>query len=132
MREELDSLSCPTELGQITILPGHIPLVANLAAGELVARSAGKEHFLAVTGGFIEVKPNNEVIALADAAEHADKIDEKRAEEAIARAKLAMGQAKEGDMLYADAAAALERSLTRLRIARKRHHNRPPITGGQS
>ena len=83
LSEELDSLSCPTTLGQITILPGHIPLVATLVAGELIAKSGGKESNIAVTGGFIEVRPNNQVVALADAAEHHYEIDVQKTEDAV-------------------------------------------------
>jgi F-type H+-transporting ATPase subunit epsilon len=130
LNEELDSLSCPTTLGQITILPGHIPLVATLTAGELVAKSGGKESNIAVTGGFIEVRANNQVVALADAAEHHYEIDVKRTEEAIKRARTAMKETKMSSAEYAKVAASLNQSLSRLNIARKHSHQRTtPITG---
>lgn len=129
LNEELDSLSCPTTLGQITILPGHIPLVATLVAGELTAKNEGKEHFIAVTGGFIEVRPNNQVVALADAAEHHYEIDVQKTEEAVKRAQLAMSEKKMSSAEYAKVAASLNQSLTRLNIARKHSHRRQPITG---
>lgn len=130
LNEELDSLSCPTTLGQITILPGHIPLVATLVAGELIAREGGKEHNIAVTGGFIEVRPNNQVIALADAAEHHYEINIQKTEEAAKRAQAAMAEKKMSAEEYAKVAASLNQSLTRLNIARKHSHRRTaPITG---
>lgn len=130
LNEELDSLSCPTTLGQITILPGHIPLVATLMAGELIAKTSGKEHNIAVTGGFIEVRPNNQVVALADAAEHHYEINIQKNEEAVKRAQTAMKETKMSSEEYAKVAASLNQSLTRLNIARKHSHRRTsPITG---
>lgn len=128
LHEELDSLSCPTTLGQITILPGHIPLVATLVAGELISRAGGKEHNIAVTGGFIEVKANNEVVALADAAEHYYEINEKRAQEAKERAQKALKETKLSSEEYARVAASLERNLQRIKIQRKHAHRKNPIT----
>ncbi len=129
LSEELDSLSCPTTLGQITILPNHIPLVANIVPGELIAKVDNKQHFIHVAGGFIEIRPGNEVIALADAAEHHDEIDIQKTEEAVERAKKAMKEKSMSSEEYAKVAATLQRSLTRLNIARKHAHRRNPIIG---
>ena len=131
LKEELLSLSCPTRLGQITILPHHIPLVAELASGELVAKSTQKgEHYIHVSGGFITIKAGNEVVILADAAEHSHEIDVKLAEEARDKAKEKIAGGNLSEEEYAQVAAALERSLSRLNVARKRAHRRTsPITG---
>lgn len=128
--DELDSLSCPTVLGQITILPNHIPLVANLKSGELIARKADKEEYINVTGGFVEIRPNNEVIVLADAAEHHYEIDQQRAEEARLRAATTLKEKRLSEEEYAKVAASLERNLARLRITRRRGRQKgAPITG---
>lgn len=130
LREELDSLSCPTDMGQITILPHHIPLVAALEPGELVARAGGKEHFIHIAGGFVEIRGNSEVTVLADAAEHHHEIDVSRAQAAVERAKTAMAEKKMSEEEYAKVAASLQRGLTRINVARKHAHRRPsPITG---
>lgn len=126
--ETVDSLSCPTTEGEITILPGHIPLVTTLKVGELTARSNNQQHFIHVSGGFVEVKPNNEVIILADEAEHFYEIDQQRAEEAKQRAEQVLEHSHLSGEEYAHAAAELERSLSRLRIARKHAHRKLPIT----
>ncbi len=122
-------MSCPTSLGQITILPGHIPLVGNLVPGELVIKSGNSELFLNVTGGFVEVRPNNQIVILADAAEHHYEIDEQRAKEAVERAKKAMTETKLSAQEHAQVTAALERSLARLNVAKKHAHRKTPITG---
>lgn len=129
LSQELISLSCPTTLGQITILPGHIPLVATLVPGELHAKTTNDDIYLHVSGGFIEVQKGNNVIVLADAAEHHFEIDIKRAEEAKIRAEKALKEAKISEEEYAQVAASLEKSLSRLNIKRKHAHKAAPITG---
>jgi len=127
--KELLSISCNTELGQITILPNHIPLVANLVPGELITKSQNGEEYIYISGGFIQINPNSEVIILADAAEHYFDIDLTRAEEAHARAQKALSEQKLSDEDYAKVAAALERSLGRINIKRKHSHRKNPLTG---
>lgn len=125
---EVEKVSIPTELGQITILPGHIPLVANLAPGELQIYTAQEVHPYVVTGGFFEVRPGNQVVVLADAAEHVEEIDVARAEAAREAARKLMAGVRSDDVRFADATAALERSLARLRVATKKRYRRlPPV-----
>ena len=127
LSQELASLSCPTTLGQITILPGHIPLVANLAPGELHAKTAdGQESFIFVSGGFVQVNAGSKVIVLADSAEHHYEIDEQRAKEAVERAQKEMAEKTMSGEEYAKVAAALERSMGRIHIARKHAHRKTP------
>jgi F-type H+-transporting ATPase subunit epsilon len=129
LKQDLDSLSCPTTLGQITILPGHIPLVATLTSGELVARNGAEEANIHVAGGFVEVRPDNQIVILADAAEHFYEIDEQRAEEAKKRAEELLRQSNISDEEYVTAAAMLERNLSRLNVVRKHARRRSrPIT----
>lgn len=129
LSKDLLSITCNTEMGQITILPNHIPLVANLVPGELVAKSQSGEEYINISGGFVQVNPKSEVIILADAAEHHFEIDLKRAEEAKLNAQKAMTEVKVNSEEYAKVAASLERSLSRLHVARKRAYKRKgPIT----
>lgn len=130
LSEEFDSISAPTSLGQITILPNHIPLVATLMPGEVVVRKNGQERLLHVDGGFIEIRAGNQVIALADAASHAAEIDLAHAEEAKRQAEQTMKEKSQSDEEFAYAAASLERALSRIKVARKHSHGRTaPITG---
>lgn len=124
LKDEIDSLTVQTKDGEITILPGHIPLVAALAGGEMTVRKDGKATPMVVGGGFIEVRPQPDkktrVIILADAAERVEEIDVKRAEEARERARKAMEEYKNADdVKFVDATAAFERALSRIKIARK-------------
>ena len=109
--------------GQLGILPHHAPLMTMLQPGDLLIRKDREEEYLAVTGGFLEVRPDK-VIILADACERADEIDVARAEEAKKRAQETMKAAP----LTVDAAsaeAALRRSLARLKVAERKR--RKPI-----
>ncbi len=126
--EEVASLTCPTESGEITILPNHTPLVATLTSGELIAKSSSDKnaepHFVHVAGGFIEIRPNNEIVILADGAEHHFEIDIARAEEAKKEAEAIMKNQSMANEEYALAAWNLRKNLSRLHIARKHSHRR--------
>ncbi len=116
---EVEGVSFPTVEGEITVLPGHIPIISAIKPGELKIKKSGKVEFFAVTKGVIEVD-GKRITMLADAAEKAEDIDEKRAEEARAKAKKLMSEKRMDEEGYADVVAELERALSRLRIARKR------------
>jgi F-type H+-transporting ATPase subunit epsilon len=120
---EVDSVTLPTQLGEITVLTNHIPLVANLVPGEIRYKAGSDQGFFAVSGGFIEIQKKNEVIVLADTAEFGHEIDVKRAEEARERAKELMQKSYKDERSFADASGVLEKNLARLKVARK-HHTR--------
>lgn len=128
LEKEITSLTCPTPLGEITILPKHAQLVATLIPGEIHAKTQNEDFFLHVSGGFVEVKQGNKVVILADAAEHAYEIDKQRAEEAKIRAEDAIKESKLAGEEYAKVASALERSMSRIKIHRKYAHRKTPIT----
>ncbi len=115
---EISSVTLPTVAGEITVLPGHIPLVSQLGHGELIVRDK-QEHAFAVSGGFVTVK-TDEVEVLAESADHADEIDLQKAEEARARAEK-LREAAEGEMELAEAAAALGRALAQIKVAQRKH-----------
>ncbi len=116
---DVQSVTVPTIDGEIGVLPHHVPLVSVLAAGELHAiTTAGESQPMAVSGGFIEVNDNN-VIILADTAEHAHEIDEQRAIEAHARAAKLLSE-RVADVDYAEVQAVLSKELARLKVVRRR------------
>jgi F-type H+-transporting ATPase subunit epsilon len=129
LSKELTSLTCPTPQGDITILPNHIPLVSNLIPGELHAKTANEDFYIHVAGGFVEVKPGNKVVVLADAAEHFHEINVERAEEAKKRAEKAMKEKSLSAEEYAVVSASLQKSLSRISIARKRASKKNSVTG---
>lgn len=118
--DEITQVSLPTTIGEITVLPHHVPLVSVLLAGELRIVDKEGEHLLAVAGGFVEVRSNNEVIVLTDNAERAAEIDIVRAEAARQRAEEQMQTAKNReDIDYAKLQAVLDREFNRVRIGKK-------------
>jgi len=123
--EDVDVIVAPGIDGQLGILPRHAPLMTMLEPGELRVRKGGEEFSLAVSGGFIEVRPDR-VIVLADAAERADEIDVARAEEAKRRAEEQLSR----PLSEVDAArveATLRRSMVRLKVVEKRRKRRPQV-----
>jgi len=119
-RQEIDAITLPTMEGEITILPGHIPLVAALAIGVARLKKGKVEEDVAVSGGFIEVKEDNVVRMLADTAERGIELKLSSIEEAKARAEKIMHDTiRTDEKQYALAAAMLERELARYRVARK-------------
>jgi F-type H+-transporting ATPase subunit epsilon len=117
--EEVDAVIAPGAEGQLGILPHHAPLMTILDAGELVVRRGSEEDTLAISGGFLEVRPDR-VIILADQAERAEEIDVERAEAARVRAEQRLKE--RGITPGIDEArveAALRRAVARLSVAEK-------------
>lgn len=119
LQETVEAVSIPTVEGEITVLPEHLPIIAAMKPGELRIKREGKESFFAVTRGVVEVD-GKLITILVDAAEKAEDIDEKRAEEAKARARAIMSEKRTDEELFTNASAELERALSRIKIARRR------------
>ena len=124
LEEMVDQVSLPTTLGEITVLPEHIPLITSLASGDIVALVNGEHVPMAVVGGFIEVKQDEKgittVAVLADFAEHLTELTDEKIEKAKTRAEELKKQMENKEVVdYEHFAAELERSLTQVRIADK-------------
>ena len=115
--EDVDVVIAPGVEGQLGILPHHAPLMTILRAGELVVRRGGEEDTLAISGGFLEVRPDR-VIVLADSAERAEEIDMERAEAAKQRAEQRLIE-KVAEVDTGRVEAALRRAMARLTVAEK-------------
>jgi F-type H+-transporting ATPase subunit epsilon len=115
-----ESITIPTETGEITVLPGHAPIVALLQSGMATVRVSGSEEYLAVSGGFVRIEAGNKVMILADTAERAEELDMAKVEEARERARKVLVEGQHADDVAAAAAmAGLERELARLKVAQK-------------
>ncbi|MBE3561670.1 MAG: F0F1 ATP synthase subunit epsilon [Ktedonobacteraceae bacterium] len=112
---EADLVSAPGIDGRLGILPSHAALLTVLAPGALRITLGGAEEVLFVSGGFLEVSRDN-VTVLADAAEHAEEIDQARAEEARRRAQERLAEAR-SNVERAQMEAQLQRAIYRLRVA---------------
>jgi F-type H+-transporting ATPase subunit epsilon len=116
--EDVDAVIAPGIEGQLGILPHHAPLMTTLQAGELRLRRGGEEDSLAISGGFLEVRPDR-VIVLADTAERAEEIDMARAEAAKKRAEQRLVDRRALGLDEARCEAALHRAMARLTVAEK-------------
>lgn len=121
--EDVDGVVLPGGEGELGVLPRHAPLLTSLKPGELRVKKGGEEIAMAVSGGFLEVRPDK-VIVLADAAERAEEIDEARAEAARQRALAALADKKRDDVDFARLEAALKRSVVRLKVAQRKRKPR--------
>jgi F-type H+-transporting ATPase subunit epsilon len=122
--QDVDGVTAPGLEGELGILPQHAPLVTMLQPGVVIIKADGEETEMAVSGGYMEVRPEY-IIILADSAERAEEIDIARAEAARARAEQARGEAPAGAEAALAAEAALKRSLVRLKVARRRRREKP-------
>jgi len=94
--DTIDTVVIPTVEGEIGILPGHIPLLTQVADGELRVTKGGLTIWLAVSGGFAQVD-NDRVSVLAEHAITEEKIDESAVESALQRAEQQLREAKNID-----------------------------------
>jgi F-type H+-transporting ATPase subunit epsilon len=88
--QEVDEVSLPGVEGDFGVLPGHTPFFTALRTGSMWYRQGAEKHSLLVSIGFVEVLPDK-VSILAQVAERAEDLDEKRAEAGMARAEMIMG-----------------------------------------
>jgi F-type H+-transporting ATPase subunit epsilon len=115
---DVDMAVVRTVEGEIGILPNHIPLVAPLTVGAVRLNKGTTVEKVAVTGGFVEVRPD-QITILAEAAELPSDIDVDRAREAEQRAKKRIESAKSDDIDFKRAELALKRAINRLDVAGK-------------
>ena len=131
LSEDVDYVSAPGIDGVLGILPRHSPLVTALKVGELHYRKDDAEFNYAIGGGFMEVRPDK-VTVLADSAEHADEIDEMRAEQARERAKQLLQEKPRADVEFARIEQAMRRAEVRLRVARRKRGSQRPMDRGEN
>jgi F-type H+-transporting ATPase subunit epsilon len=116
----ISSVTIPTLDGEITVLPGHIPLIAPIKTGEAKFTKDGNVLGLAISGGILEVRDGHTVVILAERGELAHDIDVARAEDAYERAKLAMKmEMNETDIDFAKFQGMMEKELNRIQIGKK-------------
>jgi F-type H+-transporting ATPase subunit epsilon len=115
VREQVDEVQIPGSEGYFGVLPGHTPLLASLAVGELWYRKGPERFYLSIAFGFAEVLPDR-VTILARIAERAEEIDVERAQAARKRAEERVGRPP-ADIDYERARIALMKSLARLQVS---------------
>lgn len=118
--DTIDSVVIPTVEGEIGILPGHIPLLTQVAFGELRVSKGNSTQFLAVSGGFAQVDDHN-VRVLAEFAITEEKIDENAVEAAMKRAEQELKASKDMDpQQYEHLQSLVRYSGVQLAVKRRR------------
>ncbi len=115
--EDVDMVTLPGVEGEMGVFPQHVPLMTQMVPGEIVVRKNGRDSFLAVGEGLVEVTANH-VAILTDVAIASENIDEAKVEEARRRAEARL-QEKLSDEEVASVNASLARSLAQLRVKRR-------------
>src|SRR5207237_1765697 len=118
VRDVAEEMQIPGKNGYLGILPGHAPLITELAVGEIRYRKSSQTFYLAVAWGFAEVLPEK-VTILAETAERAADIDVARAQAAKERAEARLKQGG-ADLDYRREEDALKRAQTRIDVAAKK------------
>ena len=115
--EDVDMVTLPGIEGEMGIYPMHVPLMTQIVAGEVAARKGGRDYFLAVGEGFVEIT-GARVAIMTDMAIKAESIDEAKAEEARRRAEARLSE-RLGAEDAAMVSAALAHSLAQLKVKRR-------------
>ena len=118
---DADLITVMTSMGEITVLPNHIPLLALMRAGEMRIMNNGVETLLATSTGLFEVRDGSSIVVLADTAERSEELELEAIEAAKKLAEDSLKNLRNSnDVGFADAAAHLERELARYRVAMKK------------
>jgi F-type H+-transporting ATPase subunit epsilon len=119
--DTVEAVVIPTVEGEIGILPGHIPLLTQVGAGELRVQKDGKTELLAVGNGFVEIS-GDKVSVLAESAITVEKIDVDAAEKAMQRAQEALRGKESLDVAEVEYLESIVRaSVVQLDLKRRRH-----------
>lgn len=116
--EDVEMVTLPGSEGELGVYPNHVPLLTTLNPGELRVLKGGKETFLAIGEGFVEITAST-VSVLTDMALEPSVIDESAAEAAVARAQAAMKDDL-GKEEVAAVQASLQKALAQLHVKRRR------------
>jgi F-type H+-transporting ATPase subunit epsilon len=117
--EDVGMVTLPGSEGELGVYPNHVPLLTTLNPGELRVLKGGKETYLAIGEGFVEITATA-VSVLTDMALEPSVIDESAAEAAVARAKAAMKDDLGAEEVAA-VQASLQKALAQLHVKRRRH-----------
>jgi len=118
VKDRAEEMQIPGKNGYLGILPGHAPLITELAVGAISYRSGSETHYLCVAWGFAEVLPDK-VTILAETAERGEDVDCARAQKARERAEKRLTSGEEQEVDVPRAQDALARATTRLEVAQK-------------
>lgn len=114
----VDMVILPALMGEMGVLPGHVPSIVQLGLGALRYKDGDKEEDFAVMGGFAEVL-HDTVNVFAEGADLAGEIDEEAERQKIKQAKESLSS-KDADIDFELAELEIKQSLARMKV-KKRH-----------
>jgi len=117
--EDVEMVTLPAVEGEMGVFPQHVPLMTQIMPGEVIVRKEGRDYFLAVGEGFVEIT-GERVAIMTDMAIRAENVDEAKAEEARHRAEARLAE-KLDDEEATMVSAALAHSLAQLKVKRRQH-----------
>jgi len=117
--DEVEMVTIPGVEGQMGVLPQHTRMMTYLVPGEMIVRKDGKDTYLAVGDGLVEVT-NTRISIATNMAIEAGKIDAAAAEEAR-RCAAARLREKLSAEEVASVNASLTRAVAQLHVKRRRH-----------
>ena len=106
--EDVEMVTLPAVEGEMGVFPQHVPLMTQLVAGEIIVRKEGRDYFLAVGEGFVEIT-GDRVAIMTDMAIRAENIDEAKAEEARRRAEVRLAEKMDDEQTAAVSASKRNR-----------------------
>ena len=115
--EDVEMVTLPAAEGEMGVYPQHVPVLTQIVSGEIIARKDGRDYFLAVGEGFVEIT-GERVAIMTDMAIKAENIDEAKAEEARRRAEARLAEQLD-DTEAATVNASLAHSLAQLKVKRR-------------
>ena len=115
--EDVEMVTVPAAEGEMGIYPQHVPLMAQIVSGEIIVRKDGRDSFLAVGEGFMQITAER-VAIMTDMAIKAENIDEARSEEARKRAEARLAE-NLNDEQSALVHSALAHSVAQLKVKRR-------------
>jgi F-type H+-transporting ATPase subunit epsilon len=114
---DAEMVTLPGSEGELGIYPNHVPLVTQIVPGEIVAHKQGRDHFLVVGEGFVEIT-GERVAVMTDMAVGGDTLDEAKAEEARRRAEARMAE-RMSQAEVAAVGASIAHTLAQIRVRRR-------------
>jgi len=117
--EDVEMVTLPAVEGEMGIFPQHVPLMTQIVSGEVIVRKDGRDYFLAVGEGFVQIT-GERVAIMTDMAIRAENVDAARAEQARQRAEARLAEKLDAEET-ATVSASLAHSLAQLKVKRRQH-----------
>ena len=115
----VNEVTAPGLLGELGIMPGHIPLLTVLGIGPFtIVEDNGGTRTLAVNGGYLRIDGKS-LLVITETAEFAEEVDLDRAQSALERVTADLESLEAGSVAYERKLRAQKRAQTRIQVSEK-------------